>query len=71
VFVLSDSLNIHHDHIEPLDMINVSHTVVSRNVTENDVEIAFGFEAECNFVPENNEFKTTVAITEGEVNVSI
>eukprot|EP00102_Acyrthosiphon_pisum_P022004 XP_016659214.1 PREDICTED: uncharacterized protein LOC103309172 [Acyrthosiphon pisum] len=68
VFVRSESLNLH-DHIEPvepLEVFNVTHTVVSRNFTENVVKITFGFEAECNFVPENYNFETTVTITEGE-----
>lgn len=65
VSVLSESLNIH-DHIDPLEMLNVSHTVVSLNNTENVAGITFGFEAECNFVPENYKFKTTVTINEGE-----
>lgn len=55
------------DHIGSLEMINVTHTVLSRD----DVLITLEFEPECPFVPEKYEFDTTVTIIEGEVNVLI
>lgn len=55
------------DHIGSLEMINVTHTVLSRD----DVLITLEFEPECQFVPEKYEFDTTVTIIEGEVNIFI
>lgn len=55
------------DQIGSLEMMNVTHAVVSRN----EVIVTLGFESECPFVPENYEFDTTVTIIEGEVNVLI
>lgn len=55
------------DHIDSLEMINVTHTVVSRD----DVFITLEFEPECSFVPHNYEFDTTVTIIEGEVSVVV
>ncbi|XP_025204920.1 peptide transporter family 1-like isoform X2 [Melanaphis sacchari] len=61
VFVRSRTLHLQ-SYIDPLDMINVTHAVMSRN----DVFITLEFEPECSFVPENFEFDTTVTIIEGE-----
>uniref|UniRef100_A0A2H8TY08 Peptide transporter family 1 n=1 Tax=Melanaphis sacchari TaxID=742174 RepID=A0A2H8TY08_9HEMI len=61
VFVRSRTLHLQ-SYIDPLDMINVTHAVMSRN----DVFITLEFEPECSFVPKNFEFDTTVTIIEGE-----
>lgn len=53
------------DRIDPLEVFNVSHEVVSRE----DVVITLAFEPECSFVPDNYEFDTTVTIFEARVNV--
>ncbi|CAI6367983.1 unnamed protein product [Macrosiphum euphorbiae] len=63
VFVRSRTLHVQ-DHIGSLEMINVTHTVLSRD----DVLITLEFEPECPFVPEKYEFDTTVTIIEGEEN---
>eukprot|EP00102_Acyrthosiphon_pisum_P018742 XP_016655952.1 PREDICTED: peptide transporter family 2-like isoform X1 [Acyrthosiphon pisum] len=63
VFVRSRTLHVR-DHIGSLEMINVTHTVFSRD----DVLITLEFEPECPFVPEKYEFDTTVTIIEGEEN---
>ncbi|XP_016655946.1 peptide transporter family 1 isoform X2 [Acyrthosiphon pisum] len=67
VFVKSKSLHIQHQ-ISPLDSFNVSHTVMSQNVSGDVmvVGITIGFESKCNFVSDNYEFTTTVTIIEGK-----
>jgi len=69
VFVQSKLLHIQHQ-IGPLEMFNVSHAVMSQNVSE-DVEITLCFKSKCNFVSDNYEFTTTVTIVKGKVNISI
>ncbi|XP_060839690.1 peptide transporter family 1-like isoform X2 [Rhopalosiphum padi] len=63
VFIRSRTLHLQH-HIDPLEMINVTHAVMS----QNDVLITLEFEPECSYVPEKYEFDTTVMIIEGEEN---
>eukprot|EP00102_Acyrthosiphon_pisum_P022001 XP_016659211.1 PREDICTED: uncharacterized protein LOC107883532 [Acyrthosiphon pisum] len=67
VFVKSKSLHIQHQ-IGPLDMFNVSHSVVSKNVSGDVaiVGITIGFESKCSFVSDNYEFNTTLTIIEGK-----
>ncbi|XP_016659200.1 peptide transporter family 1 isoform X1 [Acyrthosiphon pisum] len=67
VFVKSKSLHIQHQ-IGPLDMFNVSHSVVSQNVSGDVavVGITIGFESKCSFVSDNYEFNTTLTIIEGK-----
>ncbi|XP_060881257.1 peptide transporter family 1-like isoform X2 [Metopolophium dirhodum] len=65
VFVQSKSLHVQHQ-IGPLDMFNVSHTIVSQNVSAV-VGITIGFETKCSFVSDNNyEYNTTLTIIEGK-----
>ncbi|XP_060842005.1 peptide transporter family 1-like isoform X2 [Rhopalosiphum padi] len=67
VYLQSKSLHVQ-NYIGPLEIFNVSHTVVSQDVTSEDiVEITLSFESKCNFVPKNYEFNTTVTIIEGKV----
>ncbi|XP_025204978.1 peptide transporter family 1-like [Melanaphis sacchari] len=67
VFLQSKSLHIK-DYIGPLEMINVNHTIVSQNVTAKEiVDITLSFASNCNFVPKNYEFNTTVTIIKGKV----
>jgi len=72
VFVQSKSLHVQHQ-IGPLDMFNVSHTIVSQKVLGDIavVGITIGFETKCGFVSDNYELNTTVSIIEGKVNISI
>lgn len=71
VFLRSKPLHAQ-EYIGPLEMFHISHTVVSQNVTEEDVvEITLSFESNCNFVPKNYELNTTVTIVGGKVNISI
>jgi len=53
-------------------MFNVSHAVVSQNVSGDVtvVGITIGFETKCSFVSDNYEFNTTLTIIEGKVNTS-
>lgn len=54
------------DHIGSLEMINITHTVLS----QGDVFITLEFEPECLFIPEKYEFDTTVTMIEGKVSVN-
>ncbi|CAI6367792.1 unnamed protein product [Macrosiphum euphorbiae] len=67
VFVQSKSLHVQHQ-IGPLDMFNVSHTIVSQNVLGDIavVGITIGFETKCSFVSDNYELNTTLSIIEGK-----
>ncbi|XP_022170566.1 peptide transporter family 1-like isoform X2 [Myzus persicae] len=63
VSVRSRSLHLQDNIIGPLEMINASRPVLSR---DDVVDISLGFETECLLsVPDNYEFDTTVTITEG------
>ncbi|XP_026815501.1 peptide transporter family 1-like isoform X2 [Rhopalosiphum maidis] len=63
VFIRSRTLHLQ-DNINPLEMINVTHAVMS----QNDALITLEFEPHCSYVPEKYEFDTTVTIVEGEEN---
>ncbi|CAH1716129.1 peptide transporter family 1-like [Aphis gossypii] len=63
VYIRSRTLDLQ-DHINSLEMINITHAVVSRN----DLFITFEFEPECPFVPDKYEFDATVTVIEGKEN---
>lgn len=70
VFLKSNSLQLQHQ-IGPLEMFNVSHVVVSQNVSGEVIRITLGFESKCNVVSDNYELNTTLTIIEGKVKILI
>ncbi|XP_022182964.1 peptide transporter family 2-like isoform X1 [Myzus persicae] len=65
VFLKSNSLQLQHQ-IGPLEMFNVSHVVVSQNVSGEVIGITLGFESKCNVVSDNYELNTSLTIIEGK-----
>lgn len=64
VYVRSPSLSV--DHIRPLEMVNVTSSLKSR---ENVIKITFYFDPICILVPENFELNTTITVVNEKVNI--
>lgn len=54
------------DHIRPLEMVNVTSTLMSR---EEIVEITFHFDPACTLVPKNIELNTAMTVIDEKVNI--
>lgn len=65
VSIRSSSLNV--SHIDPLEMLNVSHAITSGK--DDIVDIALLFDTTCTFVPEKFKLDAKLTVVEGEVNI--